>query len=106
MNNSTGQVMDEHYIRQHIDEVNWSHVCKHQQLSEQFMRDFSHLLDWRSVSRYQRLSENFIREFKDRIDWLDLSMNRNTILGEDLKRDFSYQLYIQTMPTIPYNHGY
>ena len=43
--------------------IDWSSLCKYEQLSEGFIREFENDVDWNMISYSQTLSENFIRKY-------------------------------------------
>ena len=47
-------------------------ISKSQRLNEDFIREFKDKVDWDYISTYQYLSENFIEEFKDYVNWNDI----------------------------------
>lgn len=58
------------WLRKHKDQLNWSNVCRHQNLEDDFIDQMSQYVDWWMVSKYQlHLSEDFIRR-----NWNKLSI--------------------------------
>ena len=55
--------LNEEFIREHKDLVNWFFISIYQQLSEDFIHEYQNLVNWLNISRFQRLSEEFIKEF-------------------------------------------
>jgi len=42
-------------------------------LNEEFIRENQNEVNWNSISLIQNLSENFIREFQDKVNWDHIS---------------------------------
>jgi hypothetical protein len=60
-------ILNEEFIRENNDKVNWIFISSHQDLSEDFIREFQDRVNWTCISRDQKLSNEFILEFKDKI---------------------------------------
>lgn len=58
------------------DDVNWSRISAHKNLSEEFMERFKDKLDWNLISEHQVLHENLIEKFKDRVNWQVIAMHQ------------------------------
>jgi len=42
-------------------------MSANQLLNEEFIEEFQDCVDWEAVSQYQTISEEFIREFQDKV---------------------------------------
>ena len=49
--------------------IDWSSLCKYEQLSEGFIREVENDVDWEGISRCQTLSDEFRKEFKDKLSF-------------------------------------
>lgn len=58
------------------DDVNWSRISKHKNLSEAFMDEFKDKLDWNLISEHQILSEKAIEDFKDFVNWKVIAIHQ------------------------------
>jgi len=92
---SQNQNLNENLIREFKDYVDWTIVSICQKLSEDFIREFQDRIDWFGISQYQRLSENFIREFHDKVCWWNISEN------QELK---SEKFFIEFKDKIEFGH--
>ena len=84
------QKLNESFIREFKDILNWYNISEYQKLSESFIREFKDNVKWDYISKYQKLSEKFIREFKDYVEWIHIS--RYQKLSEEFIRKFKYKL--------------
>lgn len=83
--------LNEDFIRENKDCVDWKFVSKYQKLSEDFIREFQDSVYWPYISTYQKLSEDFISEFQNRVCWGDISIYQK--LSEDFIRKFKDLVY-------------
>jgi len=86
------QVLTESFLTDYSANLNWDYVCIYQKLTETFIRNNSSSVNWDHVnwdhvSRYQSLSESFITEFEDDVNWNNIS--RYQSLSESFMRDNS-----------------
>ena len=63
------QVLSEDFMRRHQDRINWDYTSETQKLSYEFIEEFSDKLNWTSISIFQELDTKFLLKHKDKIDW-------------------------------------
>ena len=80
----------EEYYNPEFDWRDWGFYSNNI-LSEDFIREFIDKVDWSAVCRYQKLSEDFIREFKDKVHWGVVSIYQNN-LSDEFKTEFANKL--------------
>lgn len=56
------------------------------ELNEDFIREFHNELDWEFISIHQKLSESLIRKFKNKVDWCDVA--RFQIFSKEFANEF------------------
>jgi hypothetical protein len=78
--------LNEAFIREFQDKINWSRIGYTQSLSEDFIREFQDRLDWDYISYCQILSEDFIREFQDKVNWYNIFCRQ--FLSEEFVKEF------------------
>ena len=61
--------LDEDYMREKQDKLNWTLVSSHQKLSEEFIEEFTDRLDWDLLTLTQDFSDEFKEKHKDKINW-------------------------------------
>ena len=60
-------------------------------LNEEFIEEFQNFVDWRLISMKQNLSEDFVREFQDRVAWIWISADQ--ILSEKFTDEFKVKVH-------------
>lgn len=65
--------LEESFIEEHRDEVNWFDISERQILSEDFIKKYKKQVEWKRICRMQKISESFIIEMKDYVSWRDVS---------------------------------
>lgn len=83
--------LEEDFIIEFHNELNWSHVSKNSFLNKKLINEFSHKVNWVQISYHQKLSENFIEEFKHKVDWTMVA------LGQTLAFEFILK-YVKILP--------
>lgn len=82
--------LDEAFMREHKDDLDWYLVCQYQVLTEDFMREMEDYLDFFQISQFQVLGDVFVRDFADRLNWTALCKFQQ--LPESVLRDYSDRL--------------
>lgn len=62
-------LMNDTFIKEFKDELNWEYISKHCKLYEAFIEKYKNDINWDSIVKYQDLSEDFIEKHKKLIDW-------------------------------------
>jgi hypothetical protein len=55
--------IDEKFILQYLDKLDWKKISRLTKLSEDFIRMFHDKVDWQCIKKYQKLSTEFKRDF-------------------------------------------
>ena len=87
------QTLSEEFMDTHLFKLDWTQVCAYQRLSMQFMTTHAAWLDWDTVSRHQDLSEKFIIANLDRLNLVVICRSYPELVREyhlDLLRDLTY----------------
>lgn len=70
--------MNEEYLRENFEGLDWTFICAEEQLSLDFIREFKDALDWDRLSWNQIFTEKQIEEFKEYIhNWYNVAINQN-----------------------------
>lgn len=70
----------ERRLKENDPYLNWSFICKYEDLSESFMERHADELDWKYASIYQKMSEGFIERHADKVDWKVLASRQDLSL--------------------------
>lgn len=79
------QNLSEVIIEEFKDKVSWDDISSCQILSENFIRKHQNKFNWEDLSRCQLLSSEFLEEFEDRVDWFEISESQPFISPEHPK---------------------
>ena len=90
MNIDYKKPLNEKFIRENKNEIDWNYISYYQKLSEDFIREFKDKVDWFYISQFQKLSEDFIREFQDKVNWFSISFAQN--LSENFIKEFQNKI--------------
>jgi len=92
--------LDDGFIDEFADKLNWISLCKYQQLSEEIIDKYIDKIDWYILPMYQKLTYHMIEKYKDKLSWYWLiACNR---FDENFL--WRYREYIQHMIEILYHH--
>lgn len=79
--------LDEDYMREKQDKLNWTLVSSHQKLSEEFIEEFADRLDWDLLTLTQDLSDEFKEKYKDKINWdLVAIREKSKLTGDEFQK--------------------
>jgi len=83
---STNLPLNENFIEEFQDLIDWEAVSRYRTLSEQFIRDFQDKVNCELISMMPNLLEEFIREFQNRFAWVSVSAHQP--LSESFIKEF------------------
>ena len=79
--------LDEDYMREKQDKLNWTLVSSKQKLSEEFIEEFADRLDWDLLTLTQDLSDEFMEKHKDKINWDLVSiLEKARLTGDEFQK--------------------
>ena len=79
--------LDEDYMREKQDKLNWTLVSSKQKLSEEFIEEFADRLDWDLLTLTQDFSDEFMEKHKDKINWDLVSiLEKARLTGDELQK--------------------
>ena len=73
-------------LQKHIKKNNWFIISSSFKLEEEFMREFQDYLEWDYISEFQPLFEDFIREFQDKVYFYNIFKYQN--ISKEFKKEF------------------
>lgn len=64
--------LDNNFMREYKDDLDWYLICQYQVLTEDFMREMEDYLDYFQISQFQVLSDVFVRDYAEQLNWTAL----------------------------------